>query len=445
MKLKFKYIVFALALSAMTMEPLPATAQRGLRGIGKSVKEIRIRPWRITPIPVVVPTVPQIVVPGPRPQIQNVTPIQQRPTVTPPKPSPLMKPLGTPYIDSLTRRASKLLGNRPLPNFHLPQLTLPLIDTDMEDAARQFIIDETDLLNVSRASVVVIETGTGNVRTHLALEQKGHEWQNATLDNSYFPDCNRRAACYLMLLESGMSPDEMFYTSCIDQDTIGQGSEGSNTLTLWDRQAHEPCYIPLSIAMERSNIAMAKALSKRFGQSPEEFGYYMSSTGAWLGDSDAEMSDDESMRETQNPSFNPMEIFSHEDQLLPLETAMWMQAVANDGVMLKPRLFKIGGDSINTLFELRVSQENLELLKDAMRQSVLHGHAKAANSDVVTVYGTTYISNMDNATCQQCSSFSGFMPGYTIVVNLMMEGEGLEYASCNIARELIDWIAANRL
>ena len=447
MKIKVKYLVFALALTALSMEPLTATAQKGIiKDFGKSAKNLWAELRRITPIPVVVPTVPQTVVPSPRLQVQTVTPIQQRPKVVRPSLGPLTKPLGMPNIDSLTRRTNLLMRQRPLPAFRLfPQSATPSIDRDMEDAAMQLIIDETASLNVSRASVVVIETETGNVRTHLALEQKEDEWQNATLDNSYYPDCNLRASCYLALLESGMQPDEVFYTPGIYQDTTGQGIDGRNALTLRDWQVPEPCYLPLSTAMDRSNIVMAQALSERFGQSPEEFHYYLSRAGVWLGYSDTEMGDDGSMMEPQNLSFNPTEVFSHENQLLTIHMAMWMQGIANDGMMLTPRLFQVDGDSINNMCKLRVSQENLELLKDAMRRSVVYGMAQGVNINGVTVYGTTYISNKDLATRQQCSSFSGFMPKYTIVVNLMMEGEGLEYASSNIARKLIFWIATNRL
>lgn len=70
--------------------------------------------------------------------------------------------------------------------------------------------------------------------------------------------------------------------------------------------------------------------------------------------------------------------------------------------------------------------------------------SKKVSSEYVPVYGTTNVS-IENGEKDRCSMFSGYIPEYTITVNLVMSGSLIRIAPLRIAKKVVDWIALNRL
>ena len=87
---------------------------------------------------------------------------------------------------------------------------------------------------------------------------------------------------------------------------------------------------------------------------------------------------------------------------------------------------------------------NIDSLKSAMRDEVKYGLLKKAESEYVPVSGITNVSQ-ENGLGDRCAMFSGFIPGYTITVNIVMSGPRTRRAPISIAKGVIDWIAQYRL
>ena len=315
-----------------------------------------------------------------------------------------------------------------------------LVDHAMQEAARQAImemVNSGDDTGFSAVSVAVMDNGNGNVLTLLDLKMTTDGLQEVA-DNDYRPyyhDGNTMAIMYLLLLESGVSPDEMHYTPCVYRDSA------SRRIRILDHQVGDPCYMSLKVAMDRSDVVMVKALEKRFGKSMREFAYYLNMTGSWLGDTDQDWTIDDFSGQ-ENDDWQAADAFAPGEQSTTLQMAAWMQAVANDGKMMTPRLD--ASDKQDVYMTMKAQESNIGLLKEALRDAVLVGCAKSANSPMVPVSGMVNVT-VDMTTRERCAMFNGFIPGYTVTVNLVMRSGDANDAPAAIARNIIEWIANNRI
>lgn len=313
-----------------------------------------------------------------------------------------------------------------------------LRDSVLQNVTKQIIMDVINPieLEVSFASVVIMETQTGNVKSIINLKRTGWGWDEDDDEKHFIAAGNTRAALYLALLESGASPSETFYTSGVMTDVkAGCIIKDWN----WERGGYN---IYLSKAMDQSDIAIIEACEQHFCRSMGTLAFYLSKTGIDLGDKGPEKTYEEFLNTYEHTAWNPMGILGYRDKITPLQMTMWMQGIANDGKMIMPRFNE--SDSIVTIYEQMAQKKNIDSLKSALREAVLYGWSKKADSEYVPVYGTTNVS-IEDGEGQHCSMFSGFIPNYTITVNIVMSGAKVRRTPIAIAKGIIDWIVQNKL
>lgn len=313
-----------------------------------------------------------------------------------------------------------------------------LTDVAMDSIVREALTSETAAAGgkVAGGSVVVLENKTGNVRTYVEMKNVDGSWRiHADGSQAYYPNGCLRAIMYLTLLESGVSPDAMYYSSRIYQDAESGG------ICLTDRQLSEPSRLPLKVAMQSSDIALLSALEQRFGYSPGEYAFYLNASGAWLRDTETDMTLNDFIREYTEP-INFVEVFNHANAMTGLQMAIWMQSVANNGMMLAPRFQET--DESHTIPALNVKSKNLEALKTALRDAVVSGQAQNANSRLAIVSGVTNVASKTSADGLFFCSFCGFSASHTVIVNLESADMEHHFTAASIARRIFDWIAQNR-
>lgn len=314
-----------------------------------------------------------------------------------------------------------------------------LRDTTMQNMSKSIVMEviEPIELDVSFASVVIMETNSGIVKSIVNLKRTGWGWIEDDDVKHYLAAGNRRAALFLALLESGASPNEMFYTSGIYTDP----STGY-TIRDWHWSWGGLGNIPLSIAMDRSDVSIIEACDQHFFHSVGDYAFYMSKTGIDLGNKVPEDTYEYYSHAYERTVWDPATILGYRDRITPLEMTMWMQGVANDGKMMQPRFYET--DSVKIIYEQMAKKENIDSLQMALREAVQYGMSKKVSSEYVPVYGTTNVS-IENGEKDRCSMFSGYIPEYTITVNLVMSGSLIRIAPLRIAKKIVDWIALNRL
>lgn len=314
-----------------------------------------------------------------------------------------------------------------------------LRDTIMQNMSKKIIMEvvEPIELEVSFASVVVMETESGIVRSNINLTRTGWGWEEDNDYKHYVAAGNTRAALFLALLESGASPSDYYYTSGVYTDELaGCIIKDSN----WSRGGWGN--LSLDRGMHRSDIVIIEACQSHFARSMGTLAYYLSKTGIDLGDKGLESTYEDFCHAYERTPWDPMGILGYRDKITPLQITMWMQGIANNGRMIMPRFNE--SDSTKTIYEQMAQGCNIDSLKKTMRDEVKYGLLKKAESEYVPVSGITNVSQ-ENGLGDRCAMFSGFIPGYTITVNIVMSGPRTRRTPISIAKGVIDWIAQHRL
>lgn len=137
----------------------------------------------------------------------------------------------------------------------------------------------------------------------------------------------------------------------------------------------------------------------------------------------------------------------------PLQLATAYSAIVNGGKILKPRLLSIvaNGDRVeNKLLEVMgkvpVDENNLQIIKEAMRQTVTVGSARQLNDLAIKVAGKTGTAEI-NKNDSPHSWFVGFFPQtntQAVIVVLVENGGESIYAAVPIVREVLAWYSVNR-
>lgn len=127
-------------------------------------------------------------------------------------------------------------------------------------------------------------------------------------------------------------------------------------------------------------------------------------------------------------------IGQYNDLITPLHAAMIAATVANDGVMMEPKLLKsVEGNSIfsfsfaPTEYKRVMSEETAETLKEYMRQVVESGTGTSADIDGAQMYGKTGTAEFEeDGEVKNHSWFIGFIddPDHPYAISVIFEGAG---------------------
>lgn len=125
----------------------------------------------------------------------------------------------------------------------------------------------------------------------------------------------------------------------------------------------------------------------------------------------------------------------------PLQVANYTAAIANGGKLLKPKLVQNIGSQPEVIRENFVTPENLSIVREGMRQTILAGSARSLQSVPVAVAGKTGTAQWSSKYNYQ-AWFTGFAPyeDPQIAITVMIEegGEGSSVA-VPVANEILSW------
>jgi penicillin-binding protein 2 len=141
----------------------------------------------------------------------------------------------------------------------------------------------------------------------------------------------------------------------------------------------------------------------------------------------------------------------------PLQVTFWTAAIANNGVGMTPQLLKkvtgknnslIFENSPKVLFERFVSEENLKVVQQAMRQTVTNGSGRQLNNLPIQAAGKTGTSQFDGSDPSRTHAwFTAYAPfnDPQIVITVLVEagGEGNAIA-VPVVKDALKWWAEHR-
>lgn len=133
----------------------------------------------------------------------------------------------------------------------------------------------------------------------------------------------------------------------------------------------------------------------------------------------------------------------------PLQAAVWMAAIANNGVAMKPHigLRIIGGDgkkslvASEVLFDLNFNRKNFGIVQKAMRQSVTEGSASLLSSLPIKIAGKTGTAEYGSGdeTHAWFACFAPYDDPQIVLVVLVEGGGGGAAVAVPITKEILEY------
>lgn len=327
------------------------------------------------------------------------------------------------------------------------------IDAGLQQAADSFLTNKLMEMNGLHGQVIVMEVETGAVKALTGLERRfDGEYQPCRIFGyQQEPGSTILTAVMLALLETGevKLTDEVDVGNGIWDTQEGDSIKDHN----WNRGGYGV------INMERvlevsSNVGISKTVNKVFKGKEKDF--FDSLDRMSFGQPDALEG---------IPELGPMTFHSPKDstwasnQLLwgalgyertmaPIQTLTFYNAIANNGIMVKPSL-RIGETEM--INEQIASKENIAEIQKALYHVVSEGLAKPAGTPMVAVAGKTGTVKLDSFYYSSeynvsfCGYFPAFAPKYSMIVSFNKPGlpaSGGTMAG-SVFSQIVEWMVTH--
>ncbi len=344
---------------------------------------------------------------------------------------------------------------------------LSTIDVNIQDIAENALLKMMIENEGVHGTAIVMEVKTGKIKAIANLGVKPDGSYDELLNYALLatePGSTFKLATMLALIEDG-------YINLNDQVDLEKGSWRVGRRTVFDSERHGKNLVTVKQAFEySSNVGMAKLVAKHYGSNPEKFIRHLNrlqlhepSGIDLIGESAPVIKTPKS--KTWSATTLPWMSFGYEVLVSPLQTLMLYNAVANNGVMMKPYLVnavqesgitveEFGPEAINKI----CSDETLEML----RQSLLgvctieggtgYSLFKDAGYQVAGKTGTALVADGNRGYSNRIyqSSFAGYFPAddpqYSCIVVIRNKPFAKKYYGGAVAgpvfREISDKLCA---
>jgi len=334
------------------------------------------------------------------------------------------------------------------------------LDINLQDVAETSLYRHMTQHNADEGTVVVMEVKTGYIKaiSNLTRDASGtySEKFNHAVGGSFEPGSTFKVATMIALLEETN-------ISLSDEIETGNGEYKFYKNTVKDHDEGGYGKISIQKAFEvSSNVAMAKLVDKHFGTKPEKFIDYVDKLklSKPLG---VQITGEAYPKITRPKDKNwsgitlPWMAYGYGFEISPLHTLALYNAIANDGVMVKPIFVTTvnKADKVEKEFETEVlnskicSNKTLNQMKLLLEAVVENGTAKslkAAHYRIAGKTGTAQILENGHYVSRYITSFVGYFPAhapkYTVMV-LVKNPKGVYQYGNSVAGPIFKEIADN--
>ncbi|MCX6351775.1 MAG: penicillin-binding protein [Bacteroidetes bacterium] len=339
------------------------------------------------------------------------------------------------------------------------------IDVNIQDYTTAALEKALVKHDAHHGCAVVMEVSTGQIKAIANLTREGEgnylEDYNYALGESTEPGSTFKLATVLAILEKGGNPNTLINTE--------GGEKRYFDRVMKDSKEGGYGVISLKKAFAiSSNVAISTAAYNLFGKNPSQFTDYLrtlklnkplglSISGEGLPLLKTPRSSD------WNGTTLPWMSIGYEVKMTPLQTLTLYNAVANNGVMVKPifvtEIRNVGKAvkkyETQVINEKICSDKTLASVKEMMELTVENGTAKTIRTDAYKIAGktgTAQVANELGSYHEQKlyqSSFVGYFPAnkpkYSIIIVITNPSKGAYYGgyvSAPVFREIADKIFA---
>ena len=320
------------------------------------------------------------------------------------------------------------------------------IDVDMQDICEKALVDKLKELNASVGVAVLMEVKTGEVKAIVNMMRAGdgnyYEMRNNAISDMLEPGSTFKTASIMVALEDGkITPDTEVDTGNGIMNMYGSKMKDHN----WHRGGYGTINVTRILEVS-SNIGVSYLIDKHYHNDPQSYvnGLKRMSLDQTLhlqipgeGKPNIKGPKERYFAKTTLPWMS----IGYETQVPPINTLTFYNAIANDGVMVRPKFVKAAVKDGEVVHEFPTevinpkicSDRTLAQIRDILEKVVSQGLAKPAGSKQFSVSGKTGTAQISQGAAgyktgrtQYLVSFCGYFPSeapqYSCIVAIQKSG-----------------------
>ena len=315
---------------------------------------------------------------------------------------------------------------------HKQQVTVPIstIDSTLQTNATAILESKLSEINAQSGQIIVMEVQTGQIKALVGLTKK---------DSANYQPCENFSVWQstgLMHPISLLAALETGKVKLSDKVDTGNGIYQIHGRELKDHNWHRGGYGELTIQeglAASSNIAIYKTMEKAFGNNPQAYFNLLANMSYGKPDSITGIANLKPAHIVTPKDNNwaksdfAWSSIGYNQQISPIQILTFYNAIANNGKMIQPQLYK---DSVVVINPQIASRVSIDSLKKALVFNITDGLGQPAKSDKVLVagmQGTSSLSTNEDSTkdmyaVEFCGYFPTDNPKYSIIVSINKTG-----------------------
>jgi cell division protein FtsI (penicillin-binding protein 3) len=337
------------------------------------------------------------------------------------------------------------------------------IDVNIQDIAHHSLLEQLEKYKADHGCVVVMETKTGEIRaiSNLGRNKNGHYYERL---NYAVGESHESGSTFKLMALAAAFEDKVVDTSDIVDTEKG-------ILSFYGKKVRDSKHggygkITVSKAFEvSSNTGIVKAIDQAYRKQPEKFVdrlYDMNLQDSLnlplIGEPKPIIPDPRIKNGRWSGIALQWMAYGYGVSFTPLQTLTFYNAVANDGVMVKPRFLREVKEFDNVVepFEREVindqicSKETIGKLQDLLKNVVEKEHGTghrlySKNFSMAGKTGTCQKDYRDKEKLNYISSFAGYFPAdnpkYSCIVVIHEPEKGIGYYGADVSGPVFKRVA----
>lgn len=320
------------------------------------------------------------------------------------------------------------------------------IDVDMQDICEKALVDKLQELNAMVGVAVLMEVKTGEVKAIVNMTRgndgKYYEMRNNAISDMMEPGSTFKTASIMVALEDGkIEPDTEVDTGNGVKMMYGRAMKDHN----WNRGGYGVIDVTRILEVS-SNVGVSAIIDKHYHGNEQKFVDGLKRLGiteplhlqiAGEGKPNIKGPNERYFAKTTLPWMS----IGYETQVPPINILTFYNAIANEGVMVKPKFVKAAvkdGQIVKeypteVIREKIASESTLQKIRTILEKVVSQGLAKPAGSKQFAVAGKTGTAQISQGAAGYTAggrkylvSFCGYFPAdapkYSLIVSIQKPG-----------------------
>ena len=321
------------------------------------------------------------------------------------------------------------------------------IDVGMQDIAEKALVDQLKEINGNVGVAILMEVKTGDIKAIVNMTKGSdgtyREVKNNAVSDMMEPGSTFKTASIMVALEDGyITPDQEVDTKNGVYMMHGRPMKDHN----WHRGGYGVINIT-KVLMVSSNIGVSRVIDENYQNQPEKYveGLYKLGLATPLNLDIPGAAKKPNIRKPTKENWYktalPWMSIGYETQIPPMNTLAFYNAIANNGVMVKPKFVKsivkdgqvIEETPTEVLNPAIASPKTIKQIQTILEKVVSEGLGKPAGSKQFHVSGKTGTAQVSkgsggykSGTMQYLVSFCGYFPSespkYSCIVAIQKSG-----------------------